>query len=92
MGKDTFQIGDVIDLNDVLRKMIESVATRTANYDLKETRRHYRAMVDSAWAEVESIKVPVDRDKVIEDRFEWLALDDKVNERTERWRADGYFF
>ena len=87
----SFAIRDV-DFSDALKELIENVAARMNGYDLEETRKYYRGIVDRSWTDAESQVESVERDRVTEQQFEWLVLDEQSPDHFESWRSRGYYY
>jgi hypothetical protein len=80
----------LIDFHAALEGLVEHAAGRLAGFDLDETRAYYRQIVERAWKEAEGIGEVEQRDRVVDQRLEWLLLDTSYQDRFSRWDRSGY--
>ncbi|MBX3420145.1 MAG: hypothetical protein KF752_01175 [Pirellulaceae bacterium] len=78
------------DLNEAMGGLFKSVASRMAGFDLQETQAYYRAIIERASKEAESVGQAELRDEVLDRNHEWILLDDNWIDVFERWARRGY--
>jgi hypothetical protein len=81
---------------EILRKtiveLIRSVNKRMKGFSRKETVAYYRSIVDRAWDQVTSESTPEVKSQYFDQALEWMMMDDKFEERTERTFGTGPVF
>jgi hypothetical protein len=82
----------LIDFSEALKGLVEHAAGRLAGFDLDETRAYYRQIVDRAWKEAESLGEVEARDRLVDQRLEWLLLDSAYGARFSSWDQRGYHY
>lgn len=77
------------ELSEPIGGLIKSVANRMAGFDLSETQAYYRAIIQRAWKEAESVGEIPQRDEVVDRNFEWILLDEHWVEIFDSWARSG---
>ncbi len=80
------------DFSSAIGRLIESTAARMKGFDLKATRKYYRAIVTRAWKQAEAIGDVEQRTERVDRNFEWLMLDDGWDDHFGRWGRGGYHY
>ena len=75
-----------------MRELIETTAKRLAGFDADETRDYYRRIVARAWTEAESIGEIRQREKAVDQWFDWMVLDENWTGRFDRWEGRGWHY
>lgn len=77
------------DLSEPIGGLIKSVATRMAGFDLSETQAYYKAIIQRAWKEAESIGEVSQRDQSVDRNFEWILMDEHWIDIFDTWARSG---
>lgn len=77
------------DLSLAIGGLVKTVATRMAGFDLSETQAYYRAIIQRAWKEAESIGEVGQRDQAVDRNFEWILMDEHWVDIFDAWARSG---
>jgi len=80
------------DFVDAMRLLISHVAERVLGFDVDETRKYYRYQVQRAWTEAQSIGELDARTKKVDEKLEWLLMDDDYDDHFVTWGNTGYWY
>jgi hypothetical protein len=75
--------------NEPLGGLVRSVASRMSGFDLNQTRTYYRAIIERAMKEAQSVGEIQQRDKVVDRDFDWILLDEAWAQVFENWARRG---
>ncbi|MFO0942443.1 MAG: hypothetical protein U0930_17030 [Pirellulales bacterium] len=77
------------DLSEPIGGLVKSVATRMSGFDLSDTQAYYRAIIQRAWKEAESIGEVSQRDQAVDRNFEWILMDEHWIDIFDAWARNG---
>jgi hypothetical protein len=80
------------DFGIAMKKLVEHVAERVLGFDVDETRKYYRYQIQRAWTEAETIGELDMRTKKVDEKLEWLLMDDDYDDRFSTWGTAGYWY
>ncbi len=66
-------------------KLVEDVEEKMRGFGLEDTRTYYRAICEKAWAQVEAAGAADSLVSVLEERNDWLLLDERYDDRMSGW-------
>jgi hypothetical protein len=64
--------------------LVKSVNKKMKGFSRKETVTYYRSIVDRAWDQVSAESAPEVKSKYFDQALEWMMMDEKFEDRTER--------
>jgi hypothetical protein len=77
------------DFSSAVGGLIKSVANRMAGFDLSETKTYYRAIIERALKEAQSVGEVPQRDEVVDRNFEWILMDEHWFDIFDSWARNG---
>ncbi len=80
------------DFGAAMKGLVEHVAERALGFDVEETRKYYRYQIQRAWTEAETIGELDMRTKKVDEKLEWLLMDDDYDDRFSSWGSAGYWY
>ncbi len=81
-----------VDFGAAMKKLVEHVAERVLGFDVDQTKKYYRYQIQRAWTEAEAIGELDMRTKKVDEKLEWLLMDDDYDDRFSSWGTGGYWY
>jgi hypothetical protein len=81
LGKPKHEPLSKVDLTSAITSLIDSVVKKMGGFDLEETRRYYRSIIDRAWKEAKVIGDIEAWQKKMDEKIEWMMLDEDFGDR-----------
>lgn len=78
-------------LKTLLINLIKATNKKMVGYNLEKTIDYYQNMINEAWIEVNSMPNEIEWED-IEDKFEWMVLDEDFEDKSERYLSNRYYY
>ena len=76
-------------LQNTIVNLVKSVNKKLKGFSRKETATYYRSIVSRAWDQVQGGDTPEIKSKYFDQGLEWIMMDEKFEDRTERTFSSG---